>query len=80
MYYKLQLTQLGSKEDFDRSRVVLSDDSNFVKNAVLTLARVDITDTNVYSCTARNEATGFGTYTEAKTQTTVTVTSEYFDG
>lgn len=68
---------LGGKEDFNRSHVVLSDDVNHVKNAVLTIEHVNITDSNVYNCTARNEATDFKNYVEAKMGTTVTVTSKY---
>lgn len=72
-------TQLGGKEDFERNRVVLSSDSNLVKNAILTIAHVDITDTNVYTCTVRNEASNIGKYSEAKTQTSVAVKGNYFN-
>lgn len=68
---------LGGKEDFNRSHVVLSDDVNHVKNAVLTIEHVNTTDSNVYDCTARNEATGSKNYVVAKTGTNVTVTSKY---
>lgn len=69
--------QLGGKEIFNRSHVVLSDDANHVKDAFLTIEHANITDSNVYNCTARNEATGFKNYVEAKTGTNVTVKSKY---
>lgn len=76
--YRSLSTQLGGEKDFDRKRVVFSNDSN-AENAILTIEHVNTNDSNGYSCIVRNEASVNGKYLEARTQTMVVVKGNYFN-
>lgn len=57
---------LGNNETLDRTRVILKEDSDHVKDAILIIEHTVLSDRNMYNCTAINQATGHKRYEAAE--------------
>lgn len=66
-------SKLGGNKIVNTSHVHLSEDDGHIKDAILTIAHAEKNDTNLYSCSARNEATDHKNYTGVTAETFVTV-------
>lgn len=56
---------LGDNE-VNLTRVILEKDADNIKDAILVIEHVELSDRNFYNCTARNDATGHSAhYVEA---------------
>lgn len=54
MYYA------GDNQEVNRTRIILEKDADGVEDAILIIEHVQMSDRNMYNCTARNQATEYG--------------------
>lgn len=57
---------IGDTDEFNKSHVTLSKDSDNVEDAILTIEQAQLSDRNFYNCTARNKATELGKFEQAE--------------
>lgn len=57
---------IGVTGEFNKSHVALSKDSDKVEDAILTIEHAQLSDRNLYHCSAKNKATESGKFKQAE--------------